>query len=83
MSCISAVEIFCLIYPSLLNGAEAASVLKQTMPRVPIILFTMYDFGETIAAAVGVDVVLSKPDGVHQLTAHLKRLLSPVSALRY
>jgi DNA-binding NarL/FixJ family response regulator len=26
-----------------MNGAAAASVLKRTMPNVPIILFTMYD----------------------------------------
>jgi CheY-like chemotaxis protein len=60
----------------LLKGAEAASVLKRMMPSVPIILFTMYDFGDAIAAAVGVDVVLSKPEGVDQSAIHLKRILN-------
>jgi DNA-binding NarL/FixJ family response regulator len=65
----------------LLNGAEAATVLKRIMPHVPIILFTMYDFGEIIAKAVGVDVVLSKPQGTDQLAACLKRFLgNPSSA---
>ncbi|MGB2662760.1 MAG: hypothetical protein WAK48_02075 [Candidatus Acidiferrum sp.] len=42
---------------------------------MPIILFTMYDFGDAIAAAAGVDVVLSKPEGVDQPAIHLKRIL--------
>ena len=46
-----------------MNGAEAAPILKRMMPQVPIIIFTMFEFGDAIAKAVGVDVVLSKPDG--------------------
>jgi two-component system, chemotaxis family, chemotaxis protein CheY len=62
-----------------LNGAEAASVLRRGMPHVPIVLFTMYadDFGEKLASAVGVDVVLSKPEGMSKLSEHLKVLLDP------
>lgn len=56
-----------------MNGAEAASILKHMMPRVPIIIFTMFEFGDAIAKAVGVDVVLSKPEGINQLADHLKR----------
>lgn len=59
----------------LLNGAEAAAVLKRKFPRLPIILFTMYEFGDEIATAVGVDVVLSKPQAIEQLESHLKQLL--------
>jgi DNA-binding NarL/FixJ family response regulator len=58
-----------------MNGAEAASVLKRLMPRIPIILFTMFEFTETLAKAVGVSVVLSKPDGIAQLERHLKSIL--------
>src|ERR1700730_16780549 len=49
-----------------MNGAEAASILKKLMPDVPIILFTMYgeDIGQFLKSAIGVDAVLSKPDGV-------------------
>jgi hypothetical protein len=40
----------------------------------------MFEFGDTIAKAVGVDVVLCKPEGVHQLTDHLKRFLGSDSS---
>jgi NarL family two-component system response regulator LiaR len=52
-----------------LNGAEAASILKKSLPGVPIILFTVYadGIGPSLASAVGVDLVLSKPEGISQL----------------
>src|SRR3981081_2352096 len=39
-----------------MNGAAAASVLKRTMPDVPIILFTMYDelMSKALSSAVHV-----------------------------
>jgi DNA-binding NarL/FixJ family response regulator len=58
-----------------MNGAEAASVLKRLMPNVPIIVFTMYS--ETIArlaSAIGVDMVLSKPDGMMALMRAVETL---------
>jgi DNA-binding NarL/FixJ family response regulator len=60
-----------------MNGAAAASVLKRTMPNVPIILFTMYDevMGKALAAAVHVDLILAKPNGLHDMVAHLQELL--------
>lgn len=36
-----------------MNGAKAASVLKGMMPNVPIILFTLYEFGDAIAGRRG------------------------------
>jgi DNA-binding NarL/FixJ family response regulator len=52
-----------------MNGAEAASVLKKVMPDLRIILFTMYseNIGKYMTAAIGVDAVLSKPDGMTAL----------------
>jgi DNA-binding NarL/FixJ family response regulator len=52
-----------------MNGAEAASVLKKMMPSMPIIVFTMYaeNMRSSLASAVGVDLVLSKPDGIKAL----------------
>ena len=52
-----------------MNGVEAASVLKKTMPHVFIIVFTMFseNMGTKLASAVGVDLVLSKPDGMRAL----------------
>jgi DNA-binding NarL/FixJ family response regulator len=65
----------------IMNGAEAAVILKRTMPQMKIILFTMHsdNVGKALAAAVGVDLTLSKTDGLLKLEDHLKTLLSPAS----
>jgi DNA-binding NarL/FixJ family response regulator len=64
-----------------LNGAEVAGILKREMPRVPIILLTMYadQFGKKLASAIGIHVVLSKPEGLNVLSEHLKALLNPTN----
>lgn len=61
-----------------MNGAEAASVLKKRMPELPIILFTMFseNIGKHLTAAVGVDVVLSKQDGVAMLAESVNAVLA-------
>jgi two-component system, NarL family, vancomycin resistance associated response regulator VraR len=61
-----------------MNGAEAASVLKKMMPDVPIILFTMYseNIGASLTSAIGVDMVLSKPNGMLALVEAVDTLLS-------
>ncbi|MGB8540264.1 MAG: response regulator transcription factor [Candidatus Acidiferrales bacterium] len=60
-----------------MNGAEVASIIKRTMPGVPIILFSIYGekIGKSLASAVGVDIVLSKPDGISNLIESAKNLL--------
>ena len=59
-----------------LNGAAAASVIRKLMPKLPIILFTMYeDAVDSLASAVGVDMVLSKPDGINNLVERVEHLL--------
>ena len=65
-----------------MNGAEAASVLKKMMPKVPIIVFTMFseNIGRSLTSAVGVDMVISKPDGMRALVAAIDSLLSPSQA---
>jgi DNA-binding NarL/FixJ family response regulator len=64
-----------------LNGAEVAGILKQEMPRVKIVLFTMYadQFGEKLASAAGIHVVLAKPEGLSVLSERLKALLNPTN----
>ena len=61
-----------------LNGIQAASILKAEMPEVRIILFTLYSdhVGETLASAAGVDMVLSKPDGMSVLPDAVNSLLA-------
>src|SRR6266478_212932 len=63
-----------------MSGAEAASVVKAMLPRTKIILFSMHmdDVPRSLAAAIGVDLALSKSDGITKLGEHLKALLAPV-----
>jgi DNA-binding NarL/FixJ family response regulator len=59
-----------------LNGAIAASVLKATIPGVRIILFTMYeDAVNMLSPALAVDLVLTKPNGLHNLVQSIQELL--------
>jgi DNA-binding NarL/FixJ family response regulator len=62
-----------------MNGAEAAVHLKRTMPQMKIVLFTMHsdNIGKALAAAVGIDLALSKQDGLLKLDEHLNALLIP------
>jgi CheY-like chemotaxis protein len=63
------------------DGVAAASILKCTRPNIPVILFTMYDsIGEKRSAA-GVDLVLSKPDGMNRLMESVQNLLEPGSEI--
>ncbi len=61
-----------------LNGAEAATVLKNDMPETPIILFTMNtDLNpETLCGAVGIDFI-SKVDGIPKLLERVDALFPP------
>ena len=66
-----------------MNGAETASVLKMTVPEVRIILFTMHSekVGSYLTSAVGIDAVLSKPDGMTALLNAVEAALAPVPGL--
>src|ERR1700758_668408 len=57
-----------------MNGAETASVLKMTVPDVRIILFTMHseNVGSYLTSAIGIDAVLSKPDGMTRYSTRLR-----------
>ena len=66
-----------------LSGAEAASVIKNVMPATKIVLFSMHvnDVPKTLATKIGVDLTLSKTDGIKNLGEHLKVLLAPAVPL--
>lgn len=57
-----------------MNGVEAASVLRSKLPRVCIVLFTMYTdaVSRALATTVGVDLVVAKSDGLTALTMSLE-----------
>jgi DNA-binding NarL/FixJ family response regulator len=65
-----------------MNGVEAASVLNQTMPEVPIVLLTLYQnmLGPSLASTIGVKAVLDKTDGMDKLVACVHSLLRPAHA---
>jgi CheY-like chemotaxis protein len=61
----------------LLNGAEAAAVLRNNMPETPIILFTLTDLNiDSLCAAIDVDFI-SKVDGIPKLLERVDALLLP------
>jgi DNA-binding NarL/FixJ family response regulator len=68
-----------LAMPSM-NGVEAASILKKTVPGVSVIMFTMYaeNIPKSAISSMGVDVVLSKTDGI----AHLAESINTIFAAR-
>ena len=61
------------------NGIVAASVLKELMPGIRVVLFTMYS--DAIARAfprggLAADAVISKGDGMQKLAACVQSLLA-------
>src|SRR6202047_4338389 len=62
-----------------MNGAEAASILSETMPDVPIVMLTLYQnmLGSALAAAVGVKALLDKTEGIDNLVPCVRSLLRP------
>lgn len=61
----------------LMNGAETARILKKLMPQVPIILFTLdsESVNKALAAAMGVDRVIAKSDGMRSLLECMRNVL--------
>jgi len=61
-----------------MNGMEVASILKASSPAIKIVIFTMYPetISKALASALGVDLVLSKPNGMSQVVSHVKTLLA-------
>jgi CheY-like chemotaxis protein len=60
-----------------LNGIDAARILWQRLPAVPIILFTLQDMiFESSLADSSIRAVLSKMDGLGSLSGKLHSLLS-------
>jgi CheY-like chemotaxis protein len=63
-----------------LNGAEAATILKEDMPETPVILFTLTDLRpNTLCEAIGVDFI-SKVDGIPKLLERVDALFPPNAA---
>ena len=61
----------------LMNGIEAASLLKAKAPGIPIVVYTMLEdvLGKSLAATLGVRGVISKSDGLAKLLACIESIL--------
>jgi DNA-binding NarL/FixJ family response regulator len=70
-----------LTLPGML-GTEAAPILKQLLPQVKIILFTLHTDGvnQALASTFDIDAVISKTDAITTLREHLIALLTPVDS---
>lgn len=61
-----------------MNGLEAAPVLKKMNPNTCIILFTMYceTLGSVVNKEAGVDLVVTKADGLTNMVQSVVHLLA-------
>ncbi|HVN19195.1 MAG TPA: response regulator [Dongiaceae bacterium] len=60
-----------------LNGIEVATLIKKDLPAARTIVFTMYEEAiQTLAPAMGVNVVLTKREGISDLVRAVRSLLS-------
>lgn len=63
----------------IVNGAEAASILRRTLPHVKIVGFSALagdgEFVNELLATKNFDAVLSKFDGLERLTEIVKALV--------
>jgi DNA-binding NarL/FixJ family response regulator len=65
-----------------MNGIEAAGVLKGLMPTVPLIIFSEYSdvFSENEARSAGVSALVSKSEHVSVLVGKARALLYDIAA---
>jgi two-component system chemotaxis response regulator CheY len=65
-----------------MNGLEAARVLKRLMPAVPLILYSAFGdkFAEQQARLIGISELVSKSEHVSVLIHKARRLLYPSAA---
>lgn len=65
-----------------MNGLDAARVLKRIMPTVPVIMYSVFGdrFVEQQARMIGISAVVSKSDPFSVLLAKARNLLYPTAA---
>ena len=67
-----------------MNGIETASVLKNALPDVHIIVFTAFDehLGSKLSRIVGVDVVVSKSQGLTGLIKAIQGFMATAGLIK-
>jgi DNA-binding NarL/FixJ family response regulator len=65
----------------MLNGVQAASIVKRALPNVKIVASSMYaqELGRAVASASRMDAVLPKSSSLALLVETINRLLRPVT----
>jgi DNA-binding NarL/FixJ family response regulator len=64
-----------------MNGLETARILKELMPSVVLIMYTVFgDIVEQQAREAGISAVVSKSDQVSALICKIRNLLHPAAA---
>jgi len=65
----------------LMNGIEAASQLKNKVPNIPVVIYTMLEdvLGKSLASTLGVKGIVSKADGLTKLLANIEAILEDTS----
>jgi DNA-binding NarL/FixJ family response regulator len=65
-----------------LNGLEAVRLLKDLMPKVPVIIYTSHSgqFVETEAHAAGAAATVSKSESIAVLVRTIRSLLDEIAA---
>src|SRR5580658_3416623 len=61
-----------------LNGIEVAGILRYALPKIRIVLVTMYaeDLEKNLTSLFRIDAVLAKASGLSELTAHVTSLMA-------
>jgi DNA-binding NarL/FixJ family response regulator len=65
------------------NGIEVAARLNISMPKTPVVIFTMFEdlLGKPLAKMLGIAAVVPKSDGVGSLLGRIEALLDAQDAL--
>jgi DNA-binding NarL/FixJ family response regulator len=61
-----------------LTGLEVAGILRHTLPRIRIMMVTMYaeELNKKLTSLFGIDAVFSKSEGVTRLIERVEHLLA-------
>jgi two-component system, NarL family, response regulator LiaR len=60
-----------------MNGIEVASIIRKKLPGTKMIVFSMYgDSVKALATAAGVDLVITKPEGMSLLIQAMHSILN-------
>jgi DNA-binding NarL/FixJ family response regulator len=61
-----------------LNGIEVAGILRYALPKIRIVLVTMYaqDIERNLTSLYRIDAVLAKAGGLTELTAHVTSMMA-------